>query len=84
MLTIRSYFIRRQDSISGGMQDLLGNLERRIVSRMAFLIPILIVGGVFLAAPQIAIGAVILAAAVGLSAAISKLIFIVIGSPESR
>ena len=63
---------------------MLGNLERRIVSRMAFLIPILIVGGVFLAAPQIAIGAVILAAAVGLSAAISKLIFRVIGSPESR
>jgi len=51
---------------------------------MAFLIPILIVGGVLLAAPQIAIGAVILAAAVGLSAAISKLIFRVIGSPESR
>ena len=47
MLTIRSYFIRRQDSISGGMQDLLGNLERRILIGMAFVIPVLIVGAVF-------------------------------------
>ena len=84
MRTRRSYSIGRQDSISGGMQDLLGNLERRILIGMAFVIPVLIVGAVFLAAPQIAIGALMLAAGVGLSAAISKLVFAVVGFPESR
>lgn len=51
---------------------------------MAFLIPVLLIGGVLLAAPQIAIGAVIIAAAVGLSAAVGKLVFGVIGHPASR
>jgi hypothetical protein len=51
---------------------------------MAFVIPVLIIGGVLLAAPQIAIGALIVAAGVGLSAAISKLVFAVLGSPEPR
>jgi hypothetical protein len=56
-------------------------VEGSILSGMAFLLPVLIFGGMLLAAPQIAIGAVILAAAVGVSAAFSKLVFAVIGHP---
>jgi hypothetical protein len=51
---------------------------------MAFLIPILLIAAVLLAAPQAVIGTVIVAVAVGISAALTKLIFTVTGDPASR
>ena len=51
---------------------------------MAFVMPIVIIGVVLLAAPQIVIGVVILAAAVGISAAVGKVVFAIIGHPTVR
>ena len=51
---------------------------------MAFVIPILLIAAVLLAAPQAVIGALIVAGAVGISALISKFIFTVTGDPASR
>jgi hypothetical protein len=48
---------------------------------MAFLIPIFIIAGVFLAAPQIGIGLVIVGLGAGISAATSRLL---LGRPPSR
>jgi hypothetical protein len=58
--------------------------EGSIVVDMAFLLPMLIIAAVLLAAPQIAIGLVIVGVAVGLSVAISKVIFALTGHPTSR
>jgi hypothetical protein len=46
-----------------------------IVSLMAFLVPLFIIAVVFLAAPQIGIGLVIVVVGAGLSAAITRLPF---------
>jgi hypothetical protein len=60
------------------------NTWREYDSVMAFLIPIFIIAVVLLAAPQIAIGAVILSAAVGASVAITKVVFGITGNPAAR
>jgi hypothetical protein len=60
------------------------NIEEEYRPRMAFVMPIVIIGVVLLAAPQIVIGVVILAAAVGISAAVGKVVFAIIGHPTVR
>jgi hypothetical protein len=57
---------------------------REYAFAMAFLIPALLIAAVLLAAPQMVIGAAIVAVAVGISALITKLIFTVTGDPASR
>jgi hypothetical protein len=66
------------------LRDFAQNSPEEYPVHMAFLIPILLIVAVLLAAPQAVIGAVIVAGAVGISVAVSKLIFSIIGNPASR